>query len=156
MPKKRKILPVLLHRSLFDIKIKKRPKPSAIGEYLPTSMAIIWLLMVVPILAPITMPIACLKFIIPELTNMIVMIITAEDESRIAVIMVPVTIAVNRLPVNLTNHSFDFSAAKDFSKSERLITAKRKSTSPPTIERIVSRYISRKSTNVVIKTFAKG
>ncbi len=64
----------------------------------------IWLENVVPILAPITIPNDCLKVSVPVLTRMIVIMITAEEESSITVITVPVMIAVKRFVVSLLIH----------------------------------------------------
>jgi hypothetical protein len=94
--------------------------------------------MVVPMLAPRTIPIACLKVRILELTNTIVMMITADDESSSAVTTNPTRMLEKVLRVNCMIHLFALPPTTILMVSERLFTANKKRTSPPTIDKIIS------------------
>ena len=132
------LLPVFDNFSLRAIKLNIRPPTIGIGEYWPISSAMIWLEKVVPMLAPITIPNDCLKVSVPVFTRIIVIMMTAEEESSITVIMVPVMIAVKRLAVSLLIHCFDFSPSTSFKVSERLEMAKRNKPNPPKTDKIIS------------------
>ena len=119
-------------------KISSRPRKIGIGENLPISMAMIWLLKVVPILAPSTTPIAWRKVRALAFTSTMAMMITAEEESRISVMTIPVRMAVNTFRVNFASSFFAFSPSRSFNASERLEIAKRNKPSPPRIISIVS------------------
>ncbi len=65
-------------------------------------------------------------------------IITAEEESRIIVITVPVIMAVKKLVVSLPIHFFAFSPSILFSVSDRFVSAKRNKPKPPKTDKIIS------------------
>jgi len=128
----------LLIVSDLAIRSKTNPINNNTGENLPISVAIIWLLIVVPILAPNTIPIACLKVNICELTNTIVIIITAEEESNKVVTIIPTNKLLNELDVNLFIQPLAFSPIAAFSVSDKLVTANKNKTKPAIIDRSTS------------------
>jgi hypothetical protein len=69
---------------------------------------------------------------------MMVMMMTAEDESKMVVTMVPVITAENVLEVNFKIHFFAFSPTAFCIVSERLFTANKNNTSPARIDSIIS------------------
>ena len=91
-PKYKMILAMFPSLPDFEMNNKMNPIKRSNGEYFPMSNASIWLLTVVPIFAPSTIPIACRNFKTFEFTNTIVIIITAEDESSSVVTTTPVRI----------------------------------------------------------------
>jgi hypothetical protein len=99
IPKYIVISPAILNLEDFENSHIKKPMTNGTMAYLLTLKAINWLEKVVPILAPITMPITCLKFKVPAFIKIIAMIMTAEDESNKIVATVPIAIDKNRLSV---------------------------------------------------------
>ena len=80
----------------FNSLIKKLP------PWMPARLKI-QLVMVVPMLAPIIMPIAWDNFIIPELTKPTTMTVVAEEDCITAVTPAPSSTALNRLEVRLSS-----------------------------------------------------
>jgi len=81
---------------------------------------------------------ACLKVKMFELTNTIVIIITAEDESNKMVAIVPTIKLLKVLEVNFIIQFLALSPSVNFNVSERLFTANRKRTKPAIIKSIIS------------------
>lgn len=135
-------LPRLPTLSDLAIRISTNPISKNIGEYLPISKAIIWLLTVVPMLAPKTMPIACLKVSTFELTKTMVMMIKADEEPSRVVATIPTSRLLNILEVNFLIHFEALSPSAKRSVSDRLMTAKRNRTKPAVMDRSISVIVS--------------
>jgi len=92
----------------------------------------------VPILAPKTIPIACLNVNIWELTKTIVIIMTADEESKRVVTTIPTSRLLNVFDINLCIHLFALSPIIDWIDSDKLFTANKNKTSPAIIESKIS------------------
>src|SRR5688572_18448484 len=122
-PKLNKTVPTSLYTLLLPITINTKPAAIGSAAYSATFNAKIWLDIVVPILAPITTPIAWRKVIARAFTSAILIIITAEDESRRMVTNKPVSIPVITLLVNLSITLVILSPVSSFNASDNLFRA---------------------------------
>ena len=86
----------------------------------------------------VSIPIACLKVNICELTSTIVIIITADEESNIVVTTIPTNKLLKELDVYLLIQLLAFSPSEDLSVSDKLLTANRNNTKPAVIESKIS------------------
>lgn len=96
------------------------------GEYLPIFIAMIWLAMVVPILAPKTISIAFLNVKIWELTKTIVIIITAADEFNNVVTTIPTSKLLKIFEVNFCIQLLALSPVIHCIDSDTLFTSNKK------------------------------
>ena len=76
------------------------------GAISPTSNAISWPVIVVPILAPMMIQTAWRRVIIPELTNPTTMTVVADDDWITAVMTAPTRTPRKRLAVNFSRICF--------------------------------------------------
>ncbi len=92
--------------------------------------------MLVPMLAPMMMPIACATFIMPEFTKPTTMTVVADEDCMIAVTAVPKSTPLIGVFVSLYNISSSFSPAAFFSPSPIRDIPNRKSATPLSNDKI--------------------
>ena len=76
------------------------------GAMAPTSRAMSWPVMVVPMLAPMMIHTACRRVIMPELTKPTTITVVAEEDWITAVITAPTRTPRNRLEVSRSRMRF--------------------------------------------------
>ena len=76
------------------------------GATAPTSRAMSWPVMVVPILAPMMIHTACFSVIMPELTKPTTMTVVAEEDWMTAVMPAPTRMPRKRLEVSRSRMPF--------------------------------------------------
>ena len=115
--------------------------------YCPRSSEIRKDVMVVPILAPNTIPAACSNDISPALTIPMVMAVEALEDCIITVITTPIRKALNGLDVNLSIYSLSLGPANSFKELPINSIPNMNKPKPP---RITSQRISAK---VIVSLF---
>ncbi len=106
------------------------------AAYSPISSAKICEENVVPILAPITIPIACRNVNAFEFTSAMVMMMTTEEESRRMVTTIPERTPFTTLLVNRSRKILSLSPEISFSPWDKLLRAYKNSTRPVMISKM--------------------
>ena len=92
----------------------KKPAATSTNEYLVTLKAMIWAVMVVPISAPMMMPIDCDSDSSPAEMNPTTRTVVTEEDWMVAVITAPVRTPLKRLLVIRASRFFIRSPARSF------------------------------------------
>ena len=106
IPRPPRMLPMWWTLGFFKKTIRAMPTKAISGARTPTSRAISWPVMVVPMLAPIIIHTAWRRVIMPELTKPTTMTVVAEEDWMTAVMTAPTSTPSRRLEVSFSRMLF--------------------------------------------------
>ena len=151
MPNPSRIAPMCRGTGFFKNRYMIAPAKIRNGANAVRLNAVIWAVMVVPMFAPMMTPIACARFISPELTKPITIISVADELCTSIVTTIPIRTARTRLVVTFSRMVCSESPAAFLRPVDITVMPYKNRPTPPSSE-MISQIVIQDSP-VVINTF---